>query len=77
LQRALESLSPDHREVILLARVEGLSMKEIAERLHRSPNAVVQLLWRALKKLRDAFGETESLHLPPRRLSEKEGANER
>ena len=68
LQTALESLSPDHREVILLARVEGLSMKAIAERVHRSPNAVVQLLWRALKNLRDAFGETESFHLPSRRL---------
>lgn len=75
LQSALESLSRDHREVILLARVEGLAMKEIAERLQRSPNAVVQLLWRALKNLREAFGETESLHLPARRLAEKGGAH--
>ncbi len=64
LEKALSACTPDQREVILLARVEGLPMKEIAERLERSPVAVRQLLWRALRKLRAAFGETESLGLP-------------
>ena len=70
LEAALKELSPDHREVILLARVEGLPLKEVAARMGRSPNAVGQLLWRALQKLRERFGDTESFHLPPRRLGE-------
>ncbi len=68
LEKALEGLSPEHREVILLARVESLPVQQIAKRMNRSRNAVGQLLWRALAKLRESFGETESLHLPPRRL---------
>jgi len=68
LEAALKGLSPEHRQVILLARIEGLPVKEIARRLERSPNAVAQLLCRALKKLRASFGETESLHLPERGL---------
>jgi RNA polymerase sigma-70 factor (ECF subfamily) len=72
LHDALRALRPEHREVILLSRVEGLSFEEIAQRMDRSPAAVKQLLWRALKKLKDAFGDTESLHLPWRGLREGE-----
>jgi RNA polymerase sigma-70 factor (ECF subfamily) len=72
LKKAIETLSPEHREVILLARIEGLPVSEIAMRLNRSPNAVAQLLWRALRKLRQTFGDTESLHLPQRSLTEEE-----
>jgi RNA polymerase sigma-70 factor (ECF subfamily) len=68
LRKALESLSPEHREVIVFARIEGLRIDEIARRLGRTPNAVSLLLTRALRKLRDAFGDTESLGLPARRL---------
>lgn len=75
LQEALSGLSPDHREVILLARVEGLRTKEVAERMNRSPDATMHLLSRALRALRDSFGKTESLHLPPRTLTE-EGAED-
>ena len=68
LQEALKKLSPDHRQVILLARIEGLPMAQIAERMNRSPKAVHQLLWRALQNLRTTFGETESFRLPDLRL---------
>jgi RNA polymerase sigma-70 factor (ECF subfamily) len=68
LKAALGGLNPDHREVLLLARIEGLPIREIAERMQRSPNAVKQLLSRALKALRSSFGDTESLHLPDRCL---------
>lgn len=64
LQRALDSMSPEHREVILLARIEGLPLKEVGERMNRTAGATAQLLWRALAKLREHFGETESLSLP-------------
>ena len=51
LEQALERLSDKHREVILLMRIEGLSAKEVAERMQRSENAVHLLLSRALKRL--------------------------
>ena len=70
LQESLESLSPERREVILLARIEGLQIKEIARRWNRSPDAVAHLLFRALRKLKESFGDTESLHLPPRALTD-------
>lgn len=51
LGEAIERLSPNYREVILLCRIEGLSAKEVAARMDRSENAVHLLLSRALKKL--------------------------
>ena len=33
LQQAVDRLKPDHRTVILLARIERLRIKEIAERI--------------------------------------------
>jgi RNA polymerase sigma-70 factor (ECF subfamily) len=68
LRESLAALSPEHREVILLARIERLSFTEIGRRMGRSPDAAKQLLSRALKHLKAAFGETESLHLPERSL---------
>jgi RNA polymerase sigma-70 factor (ECF subfamily) len=68
LQSALDSLSPDHRQVIILARIERLPMKEVGQRMDRSAEAATQLLWRALLALKQAFGSTESFHLPDRRL---------
>lgn len=64
LQRALDGLSPDHREVIVLARIRKLQVREIADRMERSENAVKKLLARALDELRKSFGDTESLGLP-------------
>ena len=68
LEKALAALSPDHRQVIVLARIEGLQMKEIAEQMSRSVGAVQNLLFRALKELKKTFGDTESFHLPERHL---------
>jgi RNA polymerase sigma-70 factor (ECF subfamily) len=68
LREALDALEPDYREVVYLVRIEGLKIKEAAERMNRSPKAVMHLLGRALKKLKETFGDTESLSLPPRRL---------
>jgi RNA polymerase sigma-70 factor (ECF subfamily) len=75
LQAALARLSPDHREVIRLARLEGLAVKEIARRMGRSEGAVMQLLSRALKKLKTAFGHTDSFSLPEEGLYGTPGGN--
>ena len=72
LQKALDALPPDYREVVVLARLKGLKMKEIAARMERSVFSVTHLLSRALDSLKGAFGDTESLGLPPRRLEVSE-----
>lgn len=72
LKAAIGRLKPEHRDVILLARIRRLPMGEVAERLGRTPDAAVQLLRRALKSLKDEFGDTESLGLPDRSIL-KEG----
>jgi RNA polymerase sigma-70 factor (ECF subfamily) len=64
LRAALAKLSPEHRQVVELSRLEGLSAVAIAERIGRSPNAVRHLLVRALRDLREHFGDTGSLSLP-------------
>ncbi|MBL8733945.1 MAG: sigma-70 family RNA polymerase sigma factor [Planctomycetes bacterium] len=51
LDEALQRLTEDHREVILLMKIEGLSAREVGERMERSENAVHLLLSRALKRL--------------------------
>ena len=68
LEEALRTLSPDHQQVILLTRIQGVPIEEVARRMGRSPKATRQLLWRALQSLRHLFGETGSLHLPERSL---------
>ena len=77
LERALESLSEDHRQAVRMVRIEQLSFVEAGERLGRSPGAVRQLFLRALEKLRESFGpETESLCLPERGIDFPEGGSD-
>ena len=73
LQEAIQRLSPVHRQVILLARIEKLPLKEVASRLGRTHDAVRQLLRRALRELKASFGDTEILGLPPRQLEGGQG----
>ncbi|MBZ5537301.1 MAG: sigma-70 family RNA polymerase sigma factor [Acidobacteriia bacterium] len=49
----LDSLPEDYRTVILLAKVEGKSTQEIADRLNRSREAVAVLLHRATQRLKE------------------------
>jgi len=51
IERALESLEPNHREVILLRKYEELGFKEIAARMGRSEDACRMLLARAMAAL--------------------------
>jgi RNA polymerase sigma-70 factor (ECF subfamily) len=64
LESALASLPAEQKEIVLLARLEGLSTAEIAKRLGKSPESVRQILSRGLKRLRGTLSATESLHLP-------------
>ena len=59
LEKALDELKPEYKEVIVLKRIEGLSHAEIAERLGKNTGAVRMLLARALAALAIAYGEDE------------------
>ncbi len=65
LKRALRCLSPDHRKVVLLVFLHGVSIKAAAKELERTSGATSELLSRALKKLKAAYRKTAgSLQLP-------------
>lgn len=55
LEQAMDRLRSEYREVLMLAKVEGLAHKEIANRLNKSPAAVAKLLSRAIVALANAF----------------------
>ena len=76
LEQALNRLSPDHREALVLSRFEGLKVTEIAARMNRSPNAVYKLLARAVLELKKDFGDTESLRLPDRTFRVEESSHD-
>lgn len=58
LLAALEALSPEHREVIVLRQLEELPFAAIAGRMDRSPDACRMLLARAMAALTVALGPT-------------------
>ena len=64
LEACLAQLKPEYREVLRLTRLQGLSIEETAERMGRTKYAVKHLVARALRRLRESFGDTESFHLP-------------
>ena len=55
LEEAIDKLKPDYREVIVLSKIEGLSYKEIGDRLGKSIDSVGHLLSRAMVSLTDTF----------------------
>jgi len=55
LEEAIDQLKPEHKEVIVLTKIEGLSYKEIGGRLGKSADAVGMLLSRALVALTSAY----------------------
>ena len=55
LEKAIDGLKSDYREVIVLAKIEGLSYKEIGDRLGKSIDSVGHLLSRAMVALTEAF----------------------
>ena len=57
LRDAIDSLSEEHRMVVLMADVEGMSYKEIAEELGVPMGTVMSRLNRARKNLRSALAD--------------------
>ena len=76
LESCLKELPPEQREVLVLSRIEGLTVKQIAERTGRTAPSVKYQLTVALRGLRASFGETESFHLPDRRLELGDNEND-
>ena len=59
LQAAIETLEPDHREVILLRKLEERPFAEVAARMGRSEDACRMLLVRAMTALTLALHGTQ------------------
>ncbi len=53
IQGALDSLPPECRKIFIMSRQDGLSHKEIAEKLDLSANTVKVQIFRALSKIRE------------------------
>jgi DNA-directed RNA polymerase specialized sigma24 family protein len=56
LLERLDALPADYRQAILLAKIEGLSTAELAERMGKSREAAALLLHRAVKRFRELTG---------------------
>jgi RNA polymerase sigma-70 factor (ECF subfamily) len=57
LEKAIDKLKPEYKEVIGLTKIEGLSYKEVGDRLGKNADAVRMLLSRAMAALTSAFEE--------------------
>jgi RNA polymerase sigma-70 factor (ECF subfamily) len=55
LENAIDQLKTEHREIILLAKIEGLSYKEVADKLNKSTDMVGYLLSQAMVALARTF----------------------
>ena len=53
----LSQLSAPHREVLVLRNLQGLQFKQVAQRMNRSVPAAKMLWMRAIKQLRQLYGE--------------------
>ncbi len=60
LANALAQLPADQRQAVELHHLQGLSVAEVAQLLERGKSAVVGLLFRGLKKLRELMRNEES-----------------
>ena len=59
LQQALEMLSGEQKDVVVMRFIAGMSIAEVARALHKSEDAVKGLQRRALSNLRGVLTEWE------------------
>ena len=55
LENAMDLLKPEYREMIVLNQIEGLSFREMGDRLGKSPDAIRMQIARAMASLASAF----------------------
>jgi len=55
LEKAIDALKPEYKEIIILTKIEGLGYQDIAERVGKSSEAVRKLVSRAMTALINAF----------------------
>lgn len=55
LEKAIDSLKPEYREVIILTKIEGLSYGEIGGRMNKSADAIRMLVPSAMAELTTIF----------------------
>lgn len=55
LEKAIDELKPEYRDIVVLRKIEGLSYKEIGKKLGKSPDAVRMLMPSAMAKLTTVF----------------------
>ena len=55
LEKAIDALKPEYKEVIVLTKIEGLGYQEIGDRLGKSSEAIRKLVSRAMTALINAF----------------------
>jgi RNA polymerase sigma-70 factor (ECF subfamily) len=60
VRRAVDQLAPEFREVILLREMEGLSYREMAERIGVPQGTIMSRLARAREQLRRALGRVRA-----------------
>jgi RNA polymerase sigma factor (sigma-70 family) len=61
LQAALDDLPPKCRRVVCMRRVEGLSQKEVADRLGIAEETVENQVARGMRRISDALGDRRGL----------------
>jgi RNA polymerase sigma-70 factor (ECF subfamily) len=57
LEKAIDQLKPEYREIIILTKIEEFSYQEIGQRLGKSSDAVRMLATRAMAELTTIFGK--------------------
>lgn len=61
IEKALQKLKDEYREVIILKHIEDFSIREIAKILEKTPGAVRILLHRALQELKEVLKNKNDL----------------
>lgn len=62
VQEALSQLNPDYRKVLTYRIIEGWLVKEVAEKMKRSPGAIRSLQFRALQALKEILEKGGYFH---------------
>ena len=74
MQQAIDELTPDHKAVILLREVEGLSYEDISRVMQCSKGTVMSRLHYARKKLQDKLKDVEKKLADIRNQGQGQGA---